>query len=241
MDEFRVLLASNRPAVGAFFASLAIGEPRGFVLHHLPLAVDALIRGGEAVRLAAVAVIDAGPDPDTALQVCRYLWERRPYLPTAALFCCPHSTTPDRLRALSAVGVRSLVDLQVTGEEMLVALHRMARGDVVLHLQLDQTYGAIWQDVLASSAAAGASASAHGLSGADARLLGLMVDDLTDHEIARRIHRSPHTVKHQLDRLRRLVGARSRVALAVWAVRHGYGRAGETAEQSADPALRATG
>jgi DNA-binding NarL/FixJ family response regulator len=241
VGEFRVLLASDRPAVGVFFAGLVRGETKGFVLDHLPVAVDALLRGGEAVRLAAVGVVDTGPDPDAALDVCRYLLERRPDLPTAALFCCPHSTTPDRLRALSAVGVRSLVDLQVTCEELLAALHRMARGDVVLHLQLDQAYGAIWQDALAGTVTHGASASRRALSGADGRLLDLMVRDLTDHEIARRIHRSPHTVKHQLDRLRRLVGVRSRVALAVWAVHHGYGRGGETDARSVEPALQVTG
>ena len=45
---------------------------------------------------------------------------------------------------------------------------------------------------------------------------------LSDREIASRLHRSPHTIKHYVERLREAVGARNRIELAAWAGRHGF-------------------
>ena len=51
-----------------------------------------------------------------------------------------------------------------------------------------------------------------------------MAAGLPDHEIGRRLHLSPHTVKHHIEQLRGELGARNRIELAAWAGRHGFYR-----------------
>ena len=53
-------------------------------------------------------------------------------------------------------------------------------------------------------------------------LLQMITCGLSDREIAERIHRSPHTVKHQIERLRDRLELRNRIELAAWAGAMGY-------------------
>jgi DNA-binding NarL/FixJ family response regulator len=64
-------------------------------------------------------------------------------------------------------------------------------------------------------------------------LLQLVARGLPDHEIGRRLHMSPHTVKHHIEDLRDGLGARNRIELAAWA-----GRNGLYAPEDGRPAVR---
>lgn len=209
-DEFRVLLATGRPAIYEFFANLG---RRGISVTRMPVSATALDAHSEDVETAAAAAVDVGSDPAGAIELCDALRRRRPELPLSALICCAHSTTPWMLRALLRMGVASILDLQTPGDEALRALHSIARGGAILHLP-SWGHRRGLEEVLAG--------------GADVRnrmqfaLLELVAHGLPDHEIARRLHLSPHTVKHQIEGLRDVVGARNRIELAAWAGRNGF-------------------
>ena len=145
-------------------------------------------------------------------------------LPLAALLCCPHSVTPWQLRALIATGVSNLLDLYATPEEVLRVLQGVARGDVVLHVQLTNTngHGAVLEDITAGKEMNGETGSGRMSTRTSAQILELLVHGLSDQEIGRQLHLSPHTVKHHIDRLRGELGARNRIELAAWAGRQGF-------------------
>lgn len=200
-----VLLATARPAVATFFASIARVER---------LNVDADVSAhAQAVSAASVAVVDAAIDPSAALAACEDLHRARPDLPVAALVCCPHSVTPWMLRTLFGAGVTGMLDLHAGADEMARALETIAHGGSVVNLHLKRGDRALLRDALAGRAPR---------SDLQLRLLELVALGLPDREIGRRVHLSPHTVKHHVEQLRGVVGARNRTELAAWAGRHGF-------------------
>jgi DNA-binding NarL/FixJ family response regulator len=201
----RILLATSRPAIVVLFESIAEVDT-------IAVAPEAVAANREAVERASVAVVDAAVDGTAAVELCRELQQRRPGLPIAALLCCPQSITPWHLRTLLAEGVSSVLDLQATPEETARALEAVAGGGSVLHLRLRRPHRDILKDVL----------SGRGPNETQMRLLSLVALGLTDQEIARRIHLSPHTVKHHIEQLRAEVGARNRTELAAWAGGQGF-------------------
>jgi DNA-binding NarL/FixJ family response regulator len=55
------------------------------------------------------------------------------------------------------------------------------------------------------------------LSGREVTLVTLVARGLSNHEIARTMHLSAHTIKHGVERLSQKLGVRNRVELAAWA------------------------
>jgi DNA-binding NarL/FixJ family response regulator len=189
-----LLLETSRPAVRTFFEGL------GFPIAPAPGEAD-------------VAVIDASLDPRTAVELCRELREREPALPVAALVCCPHALTPWDLGALLDAGVGGVLDLRAQADEARRAILDVAGGGAVFHLQLPRGSGRLLDDVFGASRI---------LRQTQVPLLELVARGLSDHELGRRLHLSPHTIKHHIEQLRRDVGARNRTELAAWAGRHGF-------------------
>jgi len=224
MNRCPLLLASNRPAIRVFFENLAQSATPPFVVWSLPVRVDTLAAHREQVATARVAVVDATPDPVAALQICQELRTQRPALPITALLCCPHSVTPWHLRTLITAGVNNLLDLHATAEEVLRVLHSVARGDVVLHVQLNHEHSTLLEDITAGQELSGETDSGRVPTRTSARILDLLVRGLSDQEIGNQLHLSPHTVKHHIERLRDEVGARNRIQLAAWAGRQGFVR-----------------
>lgn len=211
-SAFRLLLATSRPAVHSFFASVAREASSPFVVTRIQVSVEALDHHADDLASATTAAVDVGLEPAAAVELCKVLRERRPDLPVSALACCPHSITPWNLRALIGAGVSSVLDLQATSDEALRTLHRVARGGAVLHLQpLDDRRGL--RDILAGG---------EPKSRTEIALLELVARGLPDHEIGRRLHLSPHTVKHHIESLRKSVAVRNRIELAAWAGRNGF-------------------
>src|SRR5438067_1185277 len=102
----QLLIATSRPAVYEFFAAIADASVC------VDVAVDAL--DSPAVAAATAAIVDAGLDGASAVELCKALRVRRPELPLTAVVCCPHALTPWLFRALVAAGVESLLDLETT-------------------------------------------------------------------------------------------------------------------------------
>ena len=212
-----MVLVTNRPAIEAWLSAVPqVGS--SIVLDSLPLRGEA-IRGAAAVARAAVAVVDSEAAPLEAVEICRELVRLRPDLPIAAFFCCTRGLTPWHLEALWDAGVRGLLDLEGTTEEVGWALLRLAHGQTSVHLQLRR--GAATSPATLRNSP-GPDSEGVRLGTTDASVLSKLAQGLSDREIASRLHRSPHTIKHYVERLREAVGARNRIELAAWAGRHGF-------------------
>jgi DNA-binding NarL/FixJ family response regulator len=221
MIDLRVLLITDRPAVYAFFRSLTWPDHRAVTLHHLSISGKALDVFREPMGPRSIVVVDLAPEVDAATRLCRQIHARRPETPVAALLCCPRAASSWQVGHLVAAGVRAVLDLQSTADQMASALDSISRGELVLRLQVRQGDNARG-DAAATSAWWRAETVAPPLSDQGATLLGLLASGMTDEEIGVRVHLSPFTVRHHLESLRRRAGARNRVQLAAWAGFHGF-------------------
>jgi len=209
-SEFRFVVVTGRPTLGAFFAVLSARKPDGVKTTAVDLSESAVARASRTIMDASVALVDASIDPSEALEVCRQLRMQRADLRIGILFCCPHAATLASLRPFLAMGIGSFVDLQLSAEQMLAALRGIARGETVVRLQLGEQ---------ASEALFNGQHGDEELSADDLALLDLVALGSTDLEIGIQMCLSRHTVKHRIERLRRRVHARNRVQLAAYAGR----------------------
>lgn len=203
-------LASRRWAIYAYLTSLREHGLGGLRIDPIPTETGALDTG--SLSGGSVAVVDAGIDGAQALRLVQELVELAPSLPVVAVACCPNAVTPWHLQALVRAGA-SVLDLEAPPDEAVRALESVARGSSVLHLHLNREQRSFLHDVLVGRDAA---------TDEKVQLLGLVARGLPDHEIGRRLHLSPHTVKHRIDDLRSEVGARNRIELAAWAGVQGF-------------------
>lgn len=205
--DLRLLLATARPAVRAFFETL------DFHVGTIAVGAEAVRGNPEQVDRANVAAVDVALDPSAAVELAAELRAQREELPIVAVVCCPGALTPETLRALVGVGVRSVVDLRARSEDARRAVLAAAAGDTVLHLQVGRGGGDLLREAFAHRP---------DRRETQLRLLELVALGLPDHEIGRRLHLSPHTVKHQIEALRTELRVRNRTELAAWAGRNGF-------------------
>jgi DNA-binding NarL/FixJ family response regulator len=182
--------------------------------------MSAVASSKQAIERAMVAVIDTAMESLEAAEICRELQRQRAQLPVVTLLCCPTSLTPWHLEMLASAGVRGIIDLQAAPEEIGRILQRVVRGQAVFHLHVDGDSAGFLPRILAAER--GRRAEALRLNATDADLLGYLAQGLPDRAIGERLHLSPHTIKHYIERLRDTVGARNRIELASWAGRHGF-------------------
>jgi DNA-binding NarL/FixJ family response regulator len=210
VNDFRIVLATGRPSVGAFFASIGGRSSNAVSTTTFDVSVTAVARASRAVMAASVALVDAACDLADGLDVCREIRALRPDLPIGILFCCPHAASPESLRPFLAAGIGSFLDLQLSAEQTLAALRGIARGEPVVRMQLSKETSA-------------AMFNGHGndeqLSAEDLVLLRLVALGLTDSQIGGEMCLSHHTIKHRIERLRHRVHARNRIQLAAYAGR----------------------
>lgn len=209
----RLLLATGRPLVTSLVDGLGRKYGRAYSVDSVPLDVEVALDRVAAGDGVSAAVVDAGVEAATAVDVAHAIHRRAPMLPLAALVCCPQSVTPWNLRALITAGVSSIVDLEGTPEEALRALRSIVHGGSVLHLRPRPGQQGLLRDLLSAPGPR---------NDMQVELLELLTCGLPDHEIGRRLHISPHTVKHHVEQLRAQVGARNRIELAAWAGGHGF-------------------
>jgi DNA-binding NarL/FixJ family response regulator len=225
----RVLaLATGRPAVRWFFEYVRRERAPELTIVEIPLDESRLPEQLGLIAEAGVAVVDTGNDPVTAINLCRAIRVGRPELPIIALACCTLPFTPWHLRELMALeGGCSLLDTESTVDELLRTVDRLLRGTTSMHLHRG----------------AGDFVGLRGLGNGpdhppsaiigfddprDLSLVELVARGMSDREIATRLHLSPHTVHHRIERLRSGLGVRNRIELAAWAGRHGLYPAGRS-------------
>ncbi len=201
----RLLLFSDRPALHTFFAGVSANPELA------PVKLETART--QPLDDVTAAVVDVALDPPTGIEVCAELHRRRPDVPVTAVVCCPHAVNEWTLQELLASGVSAVLDLQSSAEEAERLLGSVDRGASVLHLQLKQDRRRLLHDVLSPRRVRTAD---------ETRLLELVARGLPDHEIGRRLHLSPHTVKHRIEQLRNELGVRNRTELAAWAGRNGF-------------------
>jgi DNA-binding NarL/FixJ family response regulator len=156
MADLHLLLITSRPLVHTLFLNLGPGGHQPLVVHQIPADVEALAEHARWVALADVAAVDVAPDPGQAVVLCGALRRQRPALPIAAVVSSVLDVTRAHLQALVGAGAASVIDSNVTGEQILRALQRASRGDRVLQL-------------FGEPAAGTADPSAPSLPGADTR------------------------------------------------------------------------
>lgn len=225
VGTLRLLLATNRPGLAAYFRALQTRGPE-LVVDQMPLDAGAARRSAGPDH-ATVAVVDVDADDAAALALIEHLRARRADLPVIALLCCSHGTTPSALRGLSAAGVTGMVDLHATPEQTWETISGAAGGSIVVQVRVAQSRRSVRQLVERESNAGVE------LDPVETQILALLSDGRTDHEMAGRLYLSPHTIKHRVEALRRKVGARNRIALAAWAGRHGVAGTAETSAAGA--------
>jgi DNA-binding NarL/FixJ family response regulator len=115
----------------------------------------------------------------------------------------------------------SALDLHGAQDELWRALQSVARGNVVLRIDLGRDGRLLW-DGVAGGRRGPSRRSGAPPSETDSRIIGMVARGMSDREIARQLHLSPHTIGHHVDRLCTRVGAKNRTALAAWAGRHGF-------------------
>ena len=213
--ELRIVLITSRPGIRALLSTVP-----SVTIEHLPMRLSAVAASRPAIDRAMAAVIDAAMESLEAAEICRELQRQRAQLPVVTLLCCPASVTPWHLEMLASAGVRGILDLQAAPEELGRILQRIVRGQAVFHLHVDGDSASFVPRILAAER--GRRAEALRLNATDADLLGYLAQGLPDRQIGERLHLSPHTIKHYIERLRDTVGARNRIELASWAGRHGF-------------------
>jgi DNA-binding NarL/FixJ family response regulator len=202
-----LVLVTRRPAVQAFFSKLGARSPEVRVEER-----DFADEPRVVAAHAEVAVVDVAIDTPSARAFCAGLHDEQHELPIVGVVCCPKALDPWQLQSLFASGVSSVLDLQTSIDEAMRAIRGAARGSTVLHLHLQRAHRRLLHDLFVDAPA----------RSTKLELLQLVARGLPDHEIGRRLHLSPHTVKHQIENLRGEVGARNRIELAAWAGRHGF-------------------
>jgi DNA-binding NarL/FixJ family response regulator len=205
-EALRLLLVTLRPAIHDYFVGLDQHTGGGLSICQIPISMDALDQRHADLDAAALAVVDVTLDPAASLELCRELRRQRPAMPISGLLCCPHAVTPWLLRELHDAGIGSLFDLGMTSEQAMRALRGIARGEVILHLQLRPEREASIGH-LTGTAGRDTESSPPLRIEADVRLLRLLAAGLSDLELGKRLHLSPHTIKHHIERLRRFAGA----------------------------------
>lgn len=229
--ELRILLVTSRPGIRELLNTIP-----SLTIDPVPMRLAALAASQPLIVRAMAVVVDTATDALQAVEICRELQRRRPQLPIVTLLCCPASVTPWHLEMLAMVGVRGILDLQAAPDEVGRILHSVVRGQTVFHLQVDGNKVAFLPWILTPER--GRRAEAPRLSAGDVDLLSYLAQGLPDRQIGERLHLSPHTIKHYIERLRDSVGARNRIELASWAGRHGfYQPVRDPGEGDADHAL----
>lgn len=218
-DAARVLLSALRGAGDLIVEPVRDGQPLGS--SHRP----------------TVAIIEMGSDMIEASAACARVSALEPAAPQIALIYCTRVLNRWHLERLLRGELAGVVDLQASLSEIANALRSIARGKSLLLLQADREYMS-WLCSTISERAWGTEVR---LRDEDQQLLSLAAAGYSEEEIGVRIHLSPHTVHHKLERLRDMLGLRNRIELAAWAGGNGYYRSPEPLSLSEMPQRKGRG
>src|SRR2546430_9624421 len=217
-----VLVATHRPAIRAFAAAMAsVSSP--------PLAILELDSVAEAAddRRSWIDVVTPLVGLDLPfgqiVRAVRLSRQRAPDSRIAGVACCHSLLTTELFERLLGESVDGVIDLEASPEEALAHVRALSeRTDSVrVHTRIRRLSGQ----------------GDHHLQPADRMLLHLVAQGMSDSRIAELLRRNPHTVKHQIERLRAAVQVRNRTELAAWAGLNGYYSRDERAAIAGTPAF----
>ncbi|MPZ15165.1 MAG: hypothetical protein GEU73_12205 [Chloroflexi bacterium] len=215
-----VVVLTNRRTVGKFFEILGPATTDDLDICRLPLSVRTAEDFNRQLLQVAVAIIDAAPNPELAIDVCQCLHTHRPTLPIVVVVWCPRAISSSQLRGLDATGVYSFIDLDLGRSQIRQVLREVTRGARVVRAESNHE-----DTALAEEGRPGPISGEPGLptdiAQSDLDLLRLLANGSSDREMADRLYLSRHTVKHHIERLRDRAGARNRTHLAAWAGHQG--------------------
>lgn len=176
-------------------------------------------------------VIDMALDSSDILQLSYQLHSRWPFIFISGLVCCPHTVLPWQLHQFLGSGISSFLDLYTPPSLLVCLFQRISKGETILHIALTEDY------LLSSDHAYRNHASLligttefRWVTETNASLLFLLTQGYSDIEIGKQLNLSRHTIKHNIERLREIVGARNRTALAAWAGSNGFTQTGFASE-----------
>ena len=120
---------------------------------------------------------------------------------------------PEMVSEALANGIAGCVSRTATSEELVGALERVHRGEVVVSPD---------PGVDAPPSAGDWPGRSHGLSARESEVLALIAQGLTNAEIAERAYISVNSVKTFIRSAYRKIGAERRTQAVLWATRHGF-------------------
>lgn len=167
----------------------------------------------------ALVVIDMMTDPSAAMYLCQTIRKEYSSLPILALISCPRVLAPQQISGFIGAGANSIVDIDAGPDQLLHAIYNSVRGVVTVHLGPDRSRASLLQEMMVLQQTTPVTKA---FTHIQTRILKLMVQGLSDGEIGKQLHLSPHTIKHHIERLREMVGAKNRIHLAAWAGSHGF-------------------
>lgn len=217
VEEFRALLVSRSPLTQALFSTFEYLGPAPLVVNAVPPPVHDISDQPGGLSSVNAVIVDATSDPIEAVDVCQNLQDGYPHLPLLILITCGRAVGTMHLQALVRTGAEGLLGPSATPRDILSALDRIARGQIIFQLDCsaDPTLGEIF---VTRAETNGAFVPA----GTEAKLLQLVSRGMSDREIGERLHLSPPAVRRRIERLRSRTHTSNRTELAAWAGSHGF-------------------
>ena len=202
-----LLVATHRSAILAFAAAIAEASSPPLVVFELASIAEA---AGDKRSWADIVatLVDLDLPFGQIVRAVRLSRQRAPNSKVIGVACCQSVLTTSLFEKLLRESVDGVIGLEASPDEALAQLRALAdRNDSVsVHMRIRRLDGQAGRD----------------LQPADRVLLHLVAQGMTDSRIAVLLHRNPHTVKHQIERLRSAVQVRNRTELAAWAGLNGY-------------------
>lgn len=219
-----LLVFTERSLFHSLFAASAVAKPTGMAVTKIPLSVAAAVDAALQIVEGDVGLVDVNSDPPLAIQVCQLLRERARELPVVALICCPQMVSDSQIHVLTSIGIHGVIDSVDSVEEAMHVFDRVAKGDSVFFLRQGRDRNRLVVGGTGDSTRRFRQVSSQEFPDADLQILHKVAHGMSDREIGKLMHLSPHTVDHHIERLRQLLSVQNRVELAAWAGLHGFYR-----------------
>ncbi len=211
-NQIRVLLADDHRMMREGIRAILEREPDIEVVGE---AAD----GREAVRLATklcpdVVVMDVSMPLLNGIEATRRI--RRDCPEVRVLVLTVHDSQEYVTQLLTA-GANGYLVKRAGGQELLRAIHTVARGEVFLYPPIATV---VVQDYVQRLQAGGRIAEPHKLTSREREVLQLIAEGYTNREIAELLHLSIKTVQSHRSKIMRKLGLHDRGELIKYAIQH---------------------